>query len=380
MATISLPPCPYLLSGSFNNPQLSDFRIRFASSNAILHVHKLVLSANSQVFKACIRNGMLESTQNELNIEPDDDEELFTELIQSMYTGKITQTSRAADLLFLASKYEMIQQEQVLIDFITNQITVENVLSFYNLDLMTERMASLRTIVSKFLKLNADQVIKQKEILELEFETFKDALTNIPTKDIEKLAQEWLSHEKIRSIFAKELQGDVDTRIQQHKQRAWTFDEDTIPENFKLVTPRRILCEKTKYRMACVRADLSSGTTKWQVEISQLSNWIGVGVGVKSVVMANSSNWLWKMGHGVWMISSNEYSWDSENEKRNYVPCPGMIFRTGDTVTLEYSAENRTLKISTLRASFTFSNVPNNVVPVVDVYAPGDCVEIKHEE
>ncbi|KAL9655471.1 hypothetical protein ABK040_011866 [Willaertia magna] len=103
----------------------SNFIIRIPKLEKIIHVHREVLEKESKVFSGMLNSEMMESKNNEMIIE--EDEELFLKMIEFIYVGKIGKTKeelnneieqpkneqlidifKLIDLLYIADQYQCI--------------------------------------------------------------------------------------------------------------------------------------------------------------------------------------------------------------------------------------------------------------------------------
>jgi hypothetical protein len=128
------------------------------------------------------------------------------------------------------------------------------------------------------------------------------------------------------------------------------------------------------------------------VKINSISGWIGIGVCLKELVISNKLKFVVnKMNfiHGTFMISTNGYSWNSNNEDENNCQL-GKSFpkiKPGCEFTMRFEAEEETLhfKISQPECpvfEYTLTDVAyprgNFLVPCVLFLNPGDEVVFKN--
>ncbi|KAL9653700.1 hypothetical protein ABK040_014646 [Willaertia magna] len=85
----------------------SNFIIRIPKLEKIIHVHKKVLEKESKVFSGMLNSEMMESKNNEMIIE--EDEELFLKMIEFIYVGKIGKTKEE-----LNNEIEQPKNEQLI--------------------------------------------------------------------------------------------------------------------------------------------------------------------------------------------------------------------------------------------------------------------------
>src|SRR3989338_8669956 len=88
-ATLQIEQKTSFLRDQFNKQEYSDCQIIFKSSGHSLYLHKLVLCTQSEFFKTCFSVGMQESQQNKIEVDIDEDEELVTSLLGSLYSNQL---------------------------------------------------------------------------------------------------------------------------------------------------------------------------------------------------------------------------------------------------------------------------------------------------
>ncbi|KAL9654477.1 hypothetical protein ABK040_010497 [Willaertia magna] len=91
----------------------SNFIIRIPKLEKIIHVHKEVLEKESKVFSGMLNSEMMESKNNEMIIE--EDEELFLKMIEFIYIGKIGKSKEELNNVIeqdITQNNESDQQEQ----------------------------------------------------------------------------------------------------------------------------------------------------------------------------------------------------------------------------------------------------------------------------
>jgi hypothetical protein len=145
----------YPIRLSFNNPQFSDFKIRFTQSGKKLYVHRAILSASSAVFSTMLNSGLMESVSSEMEVDEDEDEELLTNLIHSVYCGDILVPSeeKVVAMINLAAKYEL-ELEKDLIVHLSKIVSKQNVATVFELDETRVSTQNLLVTVKDFMKEN----------------------------------------------------------------------------------------------------------------------------------------------------------------------------------------------------------------------------------
>ncbi|CAL1285698.1 unnamed protein product [Larinioides sclopetarius] len=126
-------------------PESSCFAdVTLKCGGASFQVHKIILSARSPVFAAMFANPMKESLKNEVDIS-DIEVSVLRTLLVYMYTGKTSDltSSSAADLLFVADKYQIQDLKMVCSYFLMETVSFQNVWRMLALgDLFAEDLKS----------------------------------------------------------------------------------------------------------------------------------------------------------------------------------------------------------------------------------------------
>lgn len=148
------------------------------------------------------------------------------------------------------------------------------------------------------------------------------------------------------------------------------------------INANNALCSaNSKNEHRCVFANLILNDTerKWSVKIVNVSNWLGIGISLKEVVICNKFKFVYSnpsFNHGTYMISSNGISWNTNNPKENNIKIknfPGL--KIGDVVTLSYNAKLSELEFKISDFIYTMHNVASIrafLVPTVVFLSLGD--------
>lgn len=88
------------MNNLFENPNFSD--VTLTCGNREFKMHKAILASRSAVFSAMFEHQMLEGKSNRVQIE-DVDSDVMTEVLRFIYTGKINNIDKMADLLLPAA-------------------------------------------------------------------------------------------------------------------------------------------------------------------------------------------------------------------------------------------------------------------------------------
>ncbi|CAK66025.1 unnamed protein product (macronuclear) [Paramecium tetraurelia] len=123
---------------------------------------------------------------------------------------------------------------------------------------------------------------------------------------------------------------------------------------------------------------------KIAIKISNLSNFIGIGIAYKNVLLGKNMKFDHQnLGHGSYMISSNAHTWSHSKKEENMVQ-KAFNFTTGDIIIVEIMLENKTLKFTcknkpneTQAINLTFDNPDNDDIHFcVNMCYSGEKVEI----
>lgn len=123
------------LENLIEHKETSDIRFNFSSTIDTICAHKCILSIRSPVFAAMIHGDWLEKDNvliSDITIN------VFRKFITYLYTDNGIDLSSEnddtiADLMYCAHKYEIIQLENIISEFISNKINSTNVLCYYKI-------------------------------------------------------------------------------------------------------------------------------------------------------------------------------------------------------------------------------------------------------
>uniref|UniRef100_A0A146MBM3 BTB and MATH domain-containing protein 43 n=1 Tax=Lygus hesperus TaxID=30085 RepID=A0A146MBM3_LYGHE len=133
------------------NLKLTDFDLTMNVKGHEFKVHKVVLSAQSEVFAAMFRHDMKESSSNVVTID-DCDPTVFTEFLRFLYSkqvGKLSWT-KYGELYRCADKYSVPKLKAVCSRAIRNELSIGNAADIL-LFAETNALTSLRTDALKFI-------------------------------------------------------------------------------------------------------------------------------------------------------------------------------------------------------------------------------------
>lgn len=87
----------------------------------------------------------------------------------------------------------------------------------------------------------------------------------------------------------------------------------------------------------------SKNKLTWAIKINKLIVWIGVGLGLRTVINKAQYKFNYNtIGHGMYITSGNGYTW-SHSETENNSKCQGFSFATGDLIVMVYDPAYRKL-------------------------------------
>jgi len=169
-------------------------------------------------------------------------------------------------------------------------------------------------------------------------------------------------------------------------ENKYKFDQDSKADGIMLLNNERIAKreEYSKYEQRfCLLTPKLLSSSQITLKISNLSNWIGVGLVKYDFIKKNNLQFLYKLNifeRGHYMISHKGYAWSDFDDKEHY-KATSFEFETGDVLELNYDhgekqisfenrsrAKNKSLKLYEIKEdAYAFA---------VALLGPGDAVEI----
>lgn len=126
------------------------------------NVHKTILMARSPVFRAMFEHNMKENVEKAVEIK-DVKCDVLKELLRFMYAGKVNGIEvMAEDLLIVAEKYSVQGLKVVCEQFLSENLTVDNVLVYLRLADMNNAMA-LKSGAIQFFASNSEDIVDTPE-------------------------------------------------------------------------------------------------------------------------------------------------------------------------------------------------------------------------
>jgi speckle-type POZ protein len=159
MNKFKIPECRLAddLNNLFESPSFSD--VTLTCANKEFKMHKAILASRSAVFSAMFEHQMLEGKSNRVKIE-DVDPEVMTEVLRFIYTGKIINIDKMADLLLpVADKYALDRLKSLCEEALSVNLDIENVADTLILaDLHSALQLKFQAI--EFINTHASEVIE----------------------------------------------------------------------------------------------------------------------------------------------------------------------------------------------------------------------------
>jgi hypothetical protein len=142
-----------------------------------------------------------------------------------------------------------------------------------------------------------------------------------------------------------------------------SFDKNIISKDLK-VDSNNIIClsqSKNVHKFAFTQSILNNRNFMWSVKINKKKNWIGIGVCNKDVVVRNNLTFNLKgpaFENGCFIISTNKYSWNSNNPNQNNKIIEGFPdVNNGDEIIFKYSHKKEKLQITIHSFNYCLTNV-----------------------
>lgn len=165
-----------------------------------------------------------------------------------------------------------------------------------------------------------------------------------------------------------------------------TFDTMEISRGISVNVNTATCCSnvpKMDHRFAFTNNILDKSNYEWKVKINSLNGkWMGIGVCIKELIVSNKFRFVankLNFMHGTFMISTNGYSWNTNNDSENNKVMEGFPnIREGDEIQFRYFYDDEKLEIiiGDFRAELTDIACPqsNYLTPCVVFLNPGDKV------
>ncbi|KAL0486138.1 hypothetical protein AKO1_001798 [Acrasis kona] len=340
------------LCDAFNNKDsFSDFNILFSSSGNVIFAHRLLLSIHSRVFSAMLSSSMTESTSRELIIQDEEEEPALTALIKSMYYGTINISSQnVIHTINVASKYEMLEQKNVLCNWFALNVDETNVLECLLLE-SDEDENPVRVAAKSYFHSNSLQLLRGDFFLIMQFEVFQtllNYLTHPGTRnESHRAAERWLRSDEQRMVHQVEL----NCLIERNSILTFLPDQHVVLSYEKSAMERIDLDGTAKLNYSAHRL---TSTLMWRVSIENICGVVAVGI-------ANDENHV-LLGCG-YVCENHVESWSK------------LTFENGHVVTILYDPiEERISFFDIYNNVHTILNVASGLYPCVHTTHVGDSV------
>ncbi len=263
------------IANQFNKESLSDCKIRFKKSNNVLHLHKLILCQQSEFFDRCFQNGMKESQDGILEIE-DEDEPLFTSLIEMIYTVKIRfKDDDLLELLTLAEKYQLHGLVQSIVADFASRLTDKNVLECTKLDL--KKYPILEAAFSKKIKQIRYTLVRNTGILSVTYDQLLIVLEAAIDSSIAHvgidLARKWIDAHPLREEHMQHL---IDT-LNKLSKRAPLITFTSKAKHSVIFN-----ADKTKITKTCTNTQILKAMPTPHFNVRLLTECTGLQIGMRT--------------------------------------------------------------------------------------------------
>ena len=165
----------------------------------------------------------------------------------------------------------------------------------------------------------------------------------------------------------------------------WTFNTTEISNGLSVEKNKVVSKSMTKniHLFSFINANLKNDSNyKWRVNINRYSTWIAFGVCDKAKVINNNyvfSSTQPSFNNGCYLLSSNYYSWNSNNPlENNKLVRPNTKLSLNDTVIVEYNGKGNEIIFSNGSFIMKLTKVKSKeeLVPCVIFLCNGDEISI----
>jgi hypothetical protein len=350
-----------VLRNGFNNPSARpDFEIYFEQSKNSVRVHRFILANSSEYFDACLRLPMTESTENKLVIDGDDDEELFTNLIKCIYTGEIDiQDEDIIPVLMMAAKYQLLDQEKLLIDYLAKHVDEHNIFECLTLDTARDVYKPVLDKARTFVAKNSAKFFIGEAIGRLNFEEFLKIIETYVHAGVQNICTEmlenWISFDpENRTQHVYILLKAINKAKSSINKSIYYFDTKGL-HNVTLDIER----QKATITVGQIHGQvfLDVMIPHWRIKL-ELGSELAVGVGVRDDIISNNIHWIGHPNQYAYVVYKNgtEYR-HGDTAHSGTTP---MVFSIGDIIDMDYDKESNSLKItSSSGRNCTIKNLPD---------------------
>jgi hypothetical protein len=249
-----------------------------------------------------------------------------------------------------------------------------------HIDLLLNELENTHLILEK---LKEEQEVLKKVVCKKQLYNnnyFEDAISLSEASDKENKRK--MRKRRTRPQSCLDLSSDEEDQCQ---HQVMPIDKSLIQkEKILQMGPNRAICISREKAGHCfVFADFNLcplswedesnlNDFKWKVYVYSIKGWIAFGVAIKEVIIQNKFKFNSKtLHHGCFMISSNKYYWNSNDEEQNYRPQKSNFPEISDkeVINFKYKQSEKTLEISwrnSLHFLFNvYTNNPYSLVPCV---------------
>lgn len=307
----------------------------------MLHLNKNILSVCSEFFRACFEHEMRESTEGIVRI--DDNEELMTELLRSMYSDNISIPSSEAlvDMILLAQKYHF---DFVIPSFCKHimanpAVLKDNVLKYMNINLEPKCFERVRFHLKRVMQESSSSILTGDELLTLDIEPLINTLDLIVNNDNFSLSFEaiykWIEvDEEKRAPYTYALLKTIREAINRvnSTQHGVTFDPTYCSTHLMLSHNNKRVLKDAKPETN--RSALGTKCNKFSIRLIKNCGGLMVGMAPRTINKEgrnwNSCGWYLHCGTGCLFSQDNL-------RKREYMPKEN--YAEGTIIEVELSSE-----------------------------------------
>lgn len=191
----------------FNNTDYCDLKL--IVENVEFKVHKIILAARSEYFRALLFSGMKETNDDCIEIK-EARPGAFKLLLQYIYTGKIVlkneKEESLIDLLGLVHQYGFVELEKSVSAYLESILDIKNVCSIYDISSLYQ-LKSLEETCARFIDKNSSVIIKQNSLFQLSCDSLASIIGRdsfcAPEIDIFNVVKDWHEHNNVKESKAQ---------------------------------------------------------------------------------------------------------------------------------------------------------------------------------
>lgn len=254
----------------FNNTDYCD--ITLIVEGIEFRVHKIILAARSEYFRALLFSGMKETNCESIELN-DAKSDAFQLLLRYIYTGKISlrneKEESVIDLLSLVHQYGLIELQKSISDYLESILDIKNVCSIYDIASLYQ-LVSLQETCARCIDKNCAVLIKQNTLLNLSCDSLASIISrdsfSLPEVEIFNVVKEWHEFNRIetpKNILIDKIRLPLMKLEEMLKEvrNSNLFDPDTILDAIKTKTESNNM--SLKFR-GCLYPNENIATNRYQ--------------------------------------------------------------------------------------------------------------------